>query len=74
MPPASRRLGWRLSPRAFSLAATALAAPAIYKGASADGEVAFFETDEQLVPGDTDTKRDIYARSFDETVGAYVTR
>ncbi len=56
------------------LAATALAAPAIYKGASADGEIAFFETDEQLVPGDTDTKRDIYARSYDEAVGAHVTR
>jgi hypothetical protein len=50
------------------------AAPANYRGISADGEVAFFETDEQLVPGDTDTKRDIYERSYDEGVGAYVTR
>ncbi|HEX5376217.1 MAG TPA: hypothetical protein VFW48_08655 [Solirubrobacterales bacterium] len=55
-------------------ATTGLASPAIYKGASVDGEVAFFETDEQLVPGDTDIKRDVYARSYDETVGAYVTR
>jgi Tol biopolymer transport system component len=45
-----------------------------YKAASADGEVVFFETDEQLVPGDTDTKRDVYERSFDSEVGAYVTR
>lgn len=55
-------------------AAAALASPATYKGASADGEIAFFETDEKLVPGDTDTKLDVYARSFDEGVGAYVTR
>jgi hypothetical protein len=50
------------------------ATPANYRGISADGEVAFFETDEQLVPGDTDTKRDIYERSYDAGVGAYVTR
>lgn len=63
--------------------AIALAAPAApasvptFKGSSADGEVAFFETDEKLVPGDTDGKRDIYQRSFDPLVGesgAYVTR
>ena len=39
--------------------------------------IVFFETEEQLVPGDTDTKRDVYERSFDEDVaegGAYVTR
>lgn len=53
------------------------AAPPTYRGASADGEIVFFETDEQLVPGDTDSKRDIYERSFDAEVGddgAYVTR
>jgi len=55
-------------------AATAPAAVPNYKGASADGSVVFFETEEQLVPGDTDTKRDVYARSFEEGVGAYVTR
>jgi Tol biopolymer transport system component len=54
--------------------AVALAAPANYRGISASGEIAFFETDEQLVPGDTDTKRDIYERSYDDDVGAYVTR
>jgi Tol biopolymer transport system component len=60
---------------AFALSsAVALGAPANYRGISADGAIAFFETDEQLVPGDTDTKRDIYERSYDEGVGAYVTR
>jgi hypothetical protein len=70
-----------------ALLATAFAAPAAhasaptFKGASADGEVVFFETDEQLVPGDTDSRRDVYERAFDPTVtlegggeGAYVTR
>jgi Tol biopolymer transport system component len=55
-------------------AAGAAAAPPAYKGASADGRVVFFESEEQLVAGDTDNKRDVYQRSFDETVGAYVTR
>ncbi|HEX6752096.1 MAG TPA: hypothetical protein VF093_00720 [Solirubrobacterales bacterium] len=59
---------------AIVAAPAALASPATYKGSSTDGEAAFFETDEQLVPGDTDTKRDIYMRSYDEGVGAYVTR
>lgn len=45
-----------------------------FKGSSADGSIVFFETEEQLVPGDTDTKRDVYARAFDVGVGAYVTR
>jgi len=80
----------RLTPRALRLAVLALAvlaaallaAPAAnaasagYKGSSADGEVVFFETDEQLVPGDTDTKRDVYERYLDEEAGieSYVTR
>ncbi len=59
-------------------APAALAAPAGYSDISADGSVAFFVTTEQLVPGDTDTRRDVYDRSFDPTVdkglGAYVTR
>jgi hypothetical protein len=59
---------------AVSAAPVASAAPASYKGSSADGKVVFFETEEQLVPGDTDTKRDVYERSYDEGVGAYVTR
>jgi hypothetical protein len=47
-----------------------------YKGASADGAVVFFETDEQLVAGDTDTKRDVYERAYDAEPGieSYVTR
>lgn len=58
-------------------APAALASPPQYKGSSTDGKVVFFETDEQLVPGDTDNRRDVYQRSFDEDVGeggAYVTR
>ncbi|HEY3491793.1 MAG TPA: hypothetical protein VGK43_02505, partial [Solirubrobacterales bacterium] len=45
-----------------------------FKGSSADGSIVFFETEEQLIPGDTDTKRDVYARAFDAGVDAYVTR
>jgi hypothetical protein len=59
---------------ALLAAPVASAATANYKGSSADGKVVFFETEEQLVPGDTDTKRDVYERSYDEGVGAYVTR
>jgi hypothetical protein len=63
---------------AFALfAAGATAAPPAYRGTADDGEVVFFESEEQLVVGDTDNKRDVYARSFDASVGddgAYVTR
>jgi len=61
---------------ALILASPAGASPASYKGSSADGTVVFFETDEQLVPGDTDTKRDVYQRSYDAEPGieSYVTR
>jgi hypothetical protein len=52
---------------------SASAAPS-FKAVSSSGEVTFFETDEQLVPGDTDTKRDVYERYFDSGVGQYVTR
>jgi Tol biopolymer transport system component len=57
-------------------AGTAHAAPATYTGSSSTGDVVFFETDERLVPGDTDNKRDIYERSLDPDVegGIYVTR
>jgi hypothetical protein len=56
------------------IAPAADAAVSNFKGASADGSIVYFETEEQLVPGDTDTKRDVYARAFDEGIGAYVTR
>jgi len=71
------------APLAAALAALLLAAvPAgaavpTFQGATADGEVVFFQTEESLVPGDTDTRIDVYRRSFDATVGedgAYVTR
>lgn len=50
------------------------AADARYEGISAEGEVGFFSTVDKLVPGDTDTRRDIYERSYDEAVEGYVTR
>jgi Tol biopolymer transport system component len=52
------------------------AAPASYKGSSIDGKAVFFETSDQMVPGDTDTKRDVYQRSYDPHAGieSYVTR
>lgn len=59
------------------LAPVAAAAPPTFKGASEDGKYLFFEAEEQLVPGDTDSKRDVYVRSFDPgvgTEGAFVTR
>jgi Tol biopolymer transport system component len=61
---------------ALILAPAANATPASYRGSSADGKVVFFETDEQVVPGDTDTKRDVYERSYDAELGieSYVTR
>jgi Tol biopolymer transport system component len=55
-------------------AAPAESAVPNFKGSSADGSIVFFETEDQLIAGDTDTKRDVYQRSFDEGVGAYVTR
>ncbi|HWO83441.1 MAG TPA: hypothetical protein VNM38_06590, partial [Solirubrobacterales bacterium] len=57
--------------------AFAIATAPTFKGASEDGQYLFFESEEQLVPGDTDNKRDVFVRSFDATVGeggAYVTR
>jgi Tol biopolymer transport system component len=61
---------------ALILAPSAGAAPAFYKGSSADGTVVFFETTEQMVPGDTDFKRDVYERYFDAEpeIKSYVTR
>ncbi|MDQ3726428.1 MAG: hypothetical protein M3335_11155 [Actinomycetota bacterium] len=56
------------------LAPSAGAAPATFAGASADGEAVFFTTTEKLVTGDTDTRVDVYVRSFDEALGSYVTR
>ena len=54
--------------------APALAADANFNGGSADGSVAVFSTTDKLVPGDTDSKRDVYQRTYDAEVGAYVTR
>jgi Tol biopolymer transport system component len=56
--------------------ATAIADPAVYAGASVDGEKVFFTTTEKLVPGDTDNKRDVYERFYEAEPGieSYVTR
>lgn len=60
---------------AGSLGVTAAhAADARFEGAAANGTVALFSTTDKLVPGDTDSFRDVYERSFDSGVGAHVTR
>jgi hypothetical protein len=82
-----RRGGASWSPlqRIFPLLLAALVAGALapaahaafdakYEGISADGSVAFFTSKDRLVSGDTDNKTDLFARSFDESVGEYVTR
>jgi hypothetical protein len=43
------------------------ATPASFKGASADGSRVFFETDERLTSGDTDSSIDVYQRSAGTT-------
>jgi Tol biopolymer transport system component len=61
----------------LATASVASAATPVYRGASDDGEFVFFETEEKLIPADTDSRTDVYSRSFDPTVGAdgaYVTR
>jgi hypothetical protein len=55
-------------------APAAHAADAHYEGISSDGAVALFSTEDRLVPGDTDTRRDVYERSFDPVVEDFVTR
>lgn len=80
LPRLSLMVGLAIAALAAVLAVAPAAEAAVpnYKGTSADGSIVFFETEEQLVPGDTDTKRDVYSRGFDPTVdegnGAYVTR
>ena len=37
--------------------------PALFDGSSADGTHVFFDTDETLAPGDSDTSQDVYERS-----------
>jgi Tol biopolymer transport system component len=81
-PPTLRRSGVAALAAVLALAASLLAAPgagaapASYKGSSADGSIVFFETAEQMLPGDTDAKRDVYERYFDSEPGVetYVTR
>jgi hypothetical protein len=54
-------------------ASAASAAPANYLGSSTDGNTVFFSTSQSLVPGDTDTRRDVYARTFDSGSSQYTT-
>lgn len=55
-------------------ASVAGAAVPLFNGTSDAGDVVFFTTTEQLVPGDTDSRVDIYQRSFEPALGDYVTR
>jgi Tol biopolymer transport system component len=45
-----------------------------FEAASANGGTVFFTTSEKLVPGDADNRADIYERSFESGLGAFVTR
>lgn len=48
-----------------------------FEATATDGSIVFFTSSEQLVPGDTDNKVDVYERSFEPGVGVsgeYVTR
>jgi hypothetical protein len=56
------------------LAPAAGAASASFSGASGNGKAVFFTTTEKLVPGDTDTRADVYVRSYDTTLERHVTR
>ncbi len=59
---------------ASSAPPAALAADSNFNGAATNGSVAVFSTVDKLVPGDTDSKRDVYQRTYDGVVTAYVTR
>ncbi|HEX7278065.1 MAG TPA: hypothetical protein VF255_00450 [Solirubrobacterales bacterium] len=52
----------------------AAAAPAAFSGASDDGAAVFFTTTDKLVPGDTDSRADVYVRSYDASLERNVTR
>src|SRR5262249_33176061 len=43
--------------------------PTIFQGASADGKIVFFTTEQQLLPQDTDSTNDLYAYDFSKPVG-----
>ena len=55
-------------------ASVAHASPARFEGISTDGSIAFFSTSEPMVNGDTDTREDVFDRSFNSDIGEYVTR
>ena len=77
----AKRKAWAALTGLMALAAMALTAPAAgaaedarFEGNSADGSRAFFSTADKVLPGDTDTRRDIYERSYDAAAEGYVTR
>ena len=77
----AKQKAWAALTGLIALAAMALAAPAAgaaedarFEGNSADGSRAFFSTADKVLPGDTDTRRDVYERSYDAAAEGYVTR
>jgi hypothetical protein len=54
--------------------ASAYAAPANFLASSEDGGTVFFSTTERLVPGDFDTRLDLYERSYDPAFEDDITR
>jgi hypothetical protein len=80
-PPAQACRRGALSALALLVAAClGLAAPSaradtpVFAGASADADTVFFTTAEKVVSGDTDFKQDVYQRSYEASLGIYVTR
>jgi hypothetical protein len=68
------RISLAVAAALLAFAPAAHGADSHYEGISADGAIAFFSTTDKLVPGDTDTRRDVYVRTYDEEIGGYVTR
>lgn len=57
-----------------TLTGSAQAAPANFLAASEDGGTVFFSTTERVVPGDFDTRLDLYERSYDPIFEERITR
>jgi len=68
------RISLAVTATLLAFAPAAHGADSHYEGISGDGAIAFFSTTDKLVPGDTDTRRDVYVRTYDEEIGGYVTR
>lgn len=59
---------------AAGIAASDATAAPTFSASSVSGDVVFFQSDKRVLPADTDSQRDIYARSFSADVGGLVTR